>query len=68
MNLKAFVYLKRKLNDTEILRIPYLATRIDARNYGQQDLSWHAGSVQGNICFKFLTLRLRDTTKYFIYI
>lgn len=49
--LEGFCVFKKEVKGHGNITYPYLAIlrRVDARNCSQQDLSWHAGSLRGNI-------------------
>lgn len=48
--LEGFCIFKKEFKWHGNITYPYLATRVVAKNFCQQDLSWQTGSVRGNIC------------------
>lgn len=51
IELEGYCIFKKEVKWHGNITYPYLSIqgRVDARNYAQQDLSWHAGSLRGNI-------------------
>lgn len=51
IELEGYCIFKKEVKWHGNITYPYLAIqgREDARNYAQQDFSWHAGSLRGNI-------------------